>query len=192
MDAGARAAGVVHAQHGRRHPLDRTGLLHLCRRGPSGGIRRRDLRMVTPVRRRVPRRAAGVDTSVRARRRGGGVRLRRAARRRRSPAGWRSRNRASQVLDEPRRGDAGSRRRHHRRGCTRIRSPTTIGADSAANPITDRGRLRAACERIFAQFTRFEGRTLAVRGERSVLHVDSLGGRRRQRDEPPASVRSRR
>ena len=40
----------------------------------------------------------------------------------------------------------------------------------SGDPIEGRAGLRAAVERIFEQFTGFEGRTLAVRGERLALH----------------------
>ena len=39
----------------------------------------------------------------------------------------------------------------------------------SGDPINDRAELRAAAERILAQYTRFEARTLAVRGERLQL-----------------------
>ncbi len=51
----------------------------------------------------------------------------------------------------------------------------------SGDPIEGIAGLRAACERILEQYPRVEWRTLAVRGERLALTLDSLVGRRRER-----------
>ena len=71
----------------------------------------------------------------------------------------------------------------------RINLYMTIAGVSAVTRSTAERRCGRRIERIFAQYTQFEARALAVRGEHLHLTLESLVQRRRFRDD--ASVRER-
>ena len=75
---------------------------------------------------------------------------------------------------------------------TRTRSCSTIGDDSAVTPSAASAELRAAAERILDQYSQFDWRTLAVRGDCLQLALEPLVGRCRERDGLSPRARSRR
>ncbi len=97
-------------------------------------------------------------------------------------------NRASEVADVGREAYAGP---GHRRTST-CYSDQFVYDDRrrlSGDPIEDRAGLRAAVERILEQYTVFEGRTLAVRGERCTWH--GAVGRMTPETRPTYSARAR-
>ena len=119
------------------------------------------------LRRRDPRRTTRVDMRVRSRRRGGGVRLRRG-----TGAGGREQAGGHEPVQASRRTPSGDahgrpRRRRRRRLLSRTHTSTTIVDGSAVIPFADSRRIATcASSESCEQYSHFEWRTLAVRGER--------------------------
>ncbi len=146
---------------------------------------------IVPRRLRGPRRAGRVDVRVRARRRGGGVRLRRGA-----GAGDDEPAGGHQPGQRERPGASGRRcgpaTSTARSNAARTDSFTTIGGASAVTRSTTAPRSGPPSQRILEQYTDFELRTLAVRGEHLHLGLESLVEQRRIRDDVSACGRDRR